>query len=295
MSDTDDKSLILGCLGSIVLFIVLCIVTGNVIVAFLIGFALGLVSLWYSKKRKSEQNDIADSDLLSFLSSIEGFKASQRFISEDKKYVIAVDENTKKVCFIDSNYGIGKKLYSYKGLIKSEIIEDGESVTTTSRSSQLGGAILGGMIAGGAGAVVGALSGSQSTKSQVKSITLQITTNDTRSPVQNIKFLYLEEAILKNSVRYQHAFREANHWHGLISVLIKRADAEEQELKQQEFVKNEDNIKPVIEEKPLTINQPISIADELGKLAELLRQGLLTQEEFNSQKKKLLGDSDSTY
>jgi predicted metalloprotease with PDZ domain len=36
--------------------------------------------------------------------------------------------------------------------------------------------------------------------------------------------------------------------------------------------------------------QPLSVADEIAKLAKLKDEGLLTQVEFDAQKKKLLGD-----
>ncbi|MFF1692047.1 SHOCT domain-containing protein [Streptomyces sp. NPDC058257] len=35
--------------------------------------------------------------------------------------------------------------------------------------------------------------------------------------------------------------------------------------------------------------QPQSVADELGKLKALVEQGVLTQDEFDQQKKRLLG------
>ena len=38
-----------------------------------------------------------------------------------------------------------------------------------------------------------------------------------------------------------------------------------------------------------------SVADELGKLAELKNKGILTEEEFNEQKKKLLSDSVTSF
>jgi hypothetical protein len=36
------------------------------------------------------------------------------------------------------------------------------------------------------------------------------------------------------------------------------------------------------------VSQPVSVADELTKYANLLAQGLITQEEFDKKKKELL-------
>ena len=41
------------------------------------------------------------------------------------------------------------------------------------------------------------------------------------------------------------------------------------------------------------VNSRISVADELTKLKTLLDQGVLTQAEFEAQKKKLLGTTDT--
>ncbi|HLP20720.1 MAG TPA: PH domain-containing protein [Chitinophagales bacterium] len=47
---------------------------------------------------------------------------------------------------------------------------------------------------------------------------------------------------------------------------------------------------PKAQAAPVTVvNQPLDVADQLGKLAKLKEQGILTQEEFDAQKKKLLG------
>lgn len=40
---------------------------------------------------------------------------------------------------------------------------------------------------------------------------------------------------------------------------------------------------------PQVAHQPVSTADELAKLGALLQQGLLTQQEFDLQKARLLG------
>ncbi|UNK19286.1 hypothetical protein MNQ98_04405 [Paenibacillus sp. N3/727] len=224
MSDTDDKVFLLGCLGSIVIFILLWVITDNFIVAFFIGFALALVSNLYAAKKKREQNEKEETLLMIHLKTVRDFTASQHYITEDKKHLVAVDTVVKKVCFVDDRYGGRVKVYSYKDLVRSEIVEDGHSVTTTSRASQLGGAILGGMVAGGAGAMIGALTGRKSTSSEVKNITLQVTLDDIEEPLRYIRFLYVVTPISKNTEMYQNASKEANHWHGLISVLIRRAD-----------------------------------------------------------------------
>jgi hypothetical protein len=64
----------------------------------------------------------------------------------------------------------------------------------------------------------------------------------------------------------------ANHWFSLISVLIKQAD--EKDNAPNEAVKSG--------------NDQRNVADELLKLSELMKQGIITGDEFEKQKRKLL-------
>lgn len=155
----------------------------------------------------------------------------------------------------------------------TEILEDDISITKTVRSSQVGGALVGGLVLGGVGAVVGGLSGKKQTSRQVKRVRLHLNVNDIKNPLHDICFLNMDKAIKKDGFIYQKVIERARHWHGLIEVLIKRAD---EEAKASATVTNE------------TSYQSLSIADEIKKLAELRDSGLLSLEEFQKQKVKLL-------
>lgn len=58
MSNTDDKTFLLGCMGSIALFILLWMITGNPILAFIIGGGVALVTSWYAKRKKQNKTII---------------------------------------------------------------------------------------------------------------------------------------------------------------------------------------------------------------------------------------------
>jgi hypothetical protein len=135
---------------------------------------------------------------------------------------------------------------------------DGISITKTSRTSQIGGALLGGILFGGFGALVGGLTGKTSTSNKVNRIDLRLTVNNTEAPFHEVHF---------------RSMQMARQWHALIEVLIKRADEDERRAQAPEPKRVE------------------SIADELAKLAELRRQEILTENEFNEQKAKLLSRS----
>lgn len=206
------------------------------------------------------------------LDRIKDFSATQKVIGLDGNTGLAIDEQRKKICLIDHRQqNVTTRVFVYKDLLSSEIFEDGVTVTKTVRSSQLGGALIGGLALGGVGAIIGGLSGKTQTSGRVKKIDLRLTVNDTQNPLHNINFLDLE--INKDTSLYKLAIEQARHWHGLIEVLIKRADLE-------------DKVTNMNDAPKLPLG---SVADELKKLAELRDAGVLSHEEFQQQKTRLLG------
>ena len=209
------------------------------------------------------------------LSAHEDFSPSHKVMGGNGNSGIAVDEGRKKVCLIKKRI-VGSELdiLSYRDILSSEIFEDGETITKTARGSQLAGALIGGLALGGVGAIIGGLSGKTTSSGEVKKIDLRITVNRTKNPIHDINFMDVE--CKKGGYLYNQAMKKARHWHGLMEVLINRADSED-DAKQRELA----------EESPKLISTG-SVADELAKLGELKKQGLLTDKEFLSQKTKLL-------
>ncbi|MFA7242804.1 MAG: SHOCT domain-containing protein [Sulfuricellaceae bacterium] len=214
-----------------------------------------------SKKKKAME---------AYLLGIPGFSATQKVIGNDGATGLAIDERRRKVCLIDHRQqSVSCRVVTYKDLLSSEIFEDGSTVTKTVRTSQIGGALVGSLALGGVGAIIGGLSGKTKTSGKVKRIDLRITVNDTKSPLHDVNFLNLETE--QGGFIYEGAMKTARHWHGLVAVLIKRADSEDGE-----------NLVT------LSQPQPTSVADELKKLADLRDSGVLSIEEFQRQKTRLL-------
>ncbi|HLP97781.1 MAG TPA: SHOCT domain-containing protein [Sideroxyarcus sp.] len=230
---------------------------------FVLAIVAGILqSIEISKKKKTME---------AYLSDIPDFSVTQKVIGNDGATGLAIDEQRKKVCLIDHRQqNVSCRIVAYQDLLSSEIFEDGSTVTKTVRSSQLGGALIGGLALGGVGAIIGGLSGNTKTSGKVKRIDLRITVNDTQAPLHDVNFMNLETK--SDGIIYQSAMKTARHWHGLVEVLIKRADAEDRESHS-------------VTAQP---HHP-SVADELKKLADLRDSGVLNAEEFQSQKTRLLG------
>lgn len=195
----------------------------------------------------------------------QNFNPTQTIWSHDEDRLLGLDDNIKKIgYFTPKEY----KFYTYRDILRSEILVDGVQVTKTSRSSQLGGAILGGILAGGVGAIIGGLSASQETQTNINRIDINVIVNDVSSP-QLIINVFNSRGDSKEKMDY------ARHWHNLMSVLIRQADLEDKEKEDTRLNK-------------YTNNETKSLADELEKLASLLEKGLLTKEEFDKEKSNLL-------
>ncbi len=240
---------------------------GWVILIVVVGVVIAIIEIFHtSNKKKGMEEKLAE---------LNEFTPSQKIMADDGNSGIAVDEGRNKICLINNYLGnIELDVLEYRDILSSEIFEDGVTITKTARASQLGGALIGGLALGGVGAIIGGLSGLKTSSDEVNRIDLIITVNRTSNPIHKINFMNVEGK--KNGIIYNISMQQARHWHGLLEVLIKRADSEDA-AKEGELVEGK--------QKYL---QRGSIADELAKLAVLREQGLLTDEEFNSQKAKLL-------
>ena len=204
------------------------------------------------------------------LNTLQDFSVNQKLMGADKKQGIAIDESRGKICFIDYHQEEPKfRIFLHKDILSSEIYQDGISITQTSRTSQIGGALIGSILFGSTGAIIGGLSGQTKTTNKVNRIDLRITVNDIKAPSYDLAILNKE--IDKQSAEYVEIINKLRHWHGMLDILIKRAD-------------NEDKTK----EKDHSDGKNFSIADELKKLAELRDSGILSEEEFHYQKQQVL-------
>jgi hypothetical protein len=156
--------------------------------------------------------------------------------------------------------------FSHRDILSVEIIEDGASVTRINRSSQLGGALIGGLAFGGIGALAGALSGEKRTTQKVKNMELRILVNDPESPSFAINFMRSETTT--GGVFHSAARNRAKEWQGRVEILIRKAD--------QEDMANEHSA-------PIS-----SLSQDLERLAALQKSGALTEEEFAAAKRSLL-------
>lgn len=161
-------------------------------------------------------------ELIARIHSLEGFQSTQQFVSANSG--IAIDDDHRTICLISRSPSITTRIVPYADILSSEIVEDGVSVTRSSRTSQAAGAILGGVLGGGIGAVVGSLTGTRVTRAKVYRIDLRIIVNDLQNPTHEVNFL--DTPAKQGSMVYKPSRKAAEQWHALFDVIIRRADDE---------------------------------------------------------------------
>ncbi len=191
----------------------------------------------------------------------------------------------------NNNGNIALDTMPYKDVLASEISENGNTITRSSRSSQLGGALIGGLTPipylttkgglalGGVGAIIGGLSGKTVSSDNVQGIDLHLIVNRTNSPIHSINFLEASgenSEIKKSSVLYQESMQKARHWHSLFQVIIRQAN-EDDKIKERE-----------IAQKTLHSIEHKSVVDKIKELVDLRDQEVISDAEFTTLKEKLL-------
>lgn len=188
-------------------------------------------------------------------------------------YLFAMDSFFKMLVIIGKNM---HRSFNYSDIIEVSYIENGDTMFTKSTGRTIGGAIVGGVLMGGAGAVVGGLSGDTKKKKEVKNMDVKILLRSTEETSCVLHFMESSSPLNSKdasfNARYEEFLKNANTAKDLLSVII-------------------DDAKRTATQ---AVTQPVapqssSVADELAKLAKLKVDGILTEEEFQAQKAKLLG------
>ncbi|MFD2117273.1 hypothetical protein ACFSTH_13065 [Paenibacillus yanchengensis] len=251
------------------------------ILFLIVGFVLARNSSIKDLRKVELIQQQLDSSLSSTIQNVGDFETTQQFVSVNKMTAIAIDENRKKVCLIEFDHEKLDEItpmsilndsidisyvattFPYDDILQLEILSDGSSITKTSRKGQFGGAIIGGALAGGVGAIIGGTGASQTTKEMVKKIQLRIIVNNSFKTYYEITFQKFEAEVSKEKSYYN----DVTHWYNLLSYIIKN---------------DKEN------EKSEPIQSSGSVSDEILKISELYEKKLISKEEFESLKKSIL-------
>jgi hypothetical protein len=181
--------------------------------------------------------------------------------------VLKVDSSSKQIAICD--YLKNKlTILSFSEILDCEVFEDSSTIL----SGGVGRAVVGGMIAGGTGAVVGAAT--RKSKDVTNSLRIQIITADIDDSLMVFDLITSETS--RDSDFYKKSIHLAQEVHStLISI-----------------IKTQQNSQLVAEEQPTkqTVAQ-LSTEDAVNQLKllnDLKKQGIITEEEYNQKREKLV-------
>jgi hypothetical protein len=155
------------------------------------------------------------------------FIAESSYLSDDFLSAIAISEPEEKVAIFkrnNVNEDLKMKSLNFKDILECAIKEDGTTVTHTSKGSAVGNAFIGSVIAGGVGALIGAMATDKVTSDSIHKSTLTIVVDDLNEPIHEIHFLNSNMSVDRDSEMYQNIYYEMNKWHKKISIILKRTE-----------------------------------------------------------------------
>ena len=146
---------------------------------------------------------------------------SSLYFSDEKEEILVVAQEK-------SEENASFRVLNYKDILEVEVIEDGDSITKTSRMSQAGGMLIGGIVLGGVGAVVGGLSGSTKTINKVSTIDIKILINNKENPLYVFNVMTIKDGVAKKSSVYTNNKNNADKVHAILKVIIQEMDSKDQ-------------------------------------------------------------------
>ena len=181
-----------------------------------------------------------------------------------------IDDKNRKWCVTSGMFNkTNGRIHYFDDVINVELLEDGETII----KGGAGGAIAGGLLFGGVGAIVGASTGKKKATGKCSSLRVKITVRSRVSPVEYIDLIKGNGSVSKKSSIYKNAIQTAQEILSIFQVMIHQSQVNKQESKQN----------------PQVVLQQVNIPDEIRKYKELMDDGIITQEEFDAKKKQLLG------
>ncbi|MGZ9868111.1 hypothetical protein ACU3L3_06790 [Priestia endophytica] len=199
---------------------------GTFIILVIVAIGIFLI-YWTNQITQKEMMELAQKDGVLRKKIMDKYNANKIFIHRGEEGIAIKPDENGIIIFNTSTEQVVDK----KDILQSEIIEDGTTISQVSRTGQVGGALVGGMLAGGVGAVVGGLGASRTQTQKVTNIKLRLTVNDVNSPIKQITFFNKpqKEAVKKDNPEYLVSNNIAIEFQKIMEVLIKRADQEEKQ------------------------------------------------------------------
>ncbi|MBT4822837.1 MAG: hypothetical protein HN742_10850 [Lentisphaerae bacterium] len=244
-----------------------------------------LLFLIQSLQAEKAQKGIGD-----FLLAQPDFEPSKTVISSCATTALGIDEARRIVCLcsLQAPGQFVASMHPYGDFLGAEIQEQDREVVKG--GSGLGRAVVGGLALGVVGAAMGAASAKKTVQRKVSLIALRISVSDVSRPCHVMWFLSGAE-FDTNGIVYQNAMQNALNWQATIAAVASQGHfpplaptpappppAPPQQQPQRSSTP-----------KQRGMSVSIQVADALRELAALRGNGSMSTQEYNKQKRALLG------
>ena len=183
-------------------------------------------------------------------------------------YVLITDDINEFIAIVTPT---NIHVHHYSDIVSISYEENGSDVFNKS----IGGAVVGGLLLGGVGAIVGSNTAKATQNKEVRNMSIKILLRSTSNSTIVLKIYegFLETKNYGDRIHYEKLMQEVSEIKDIFSIII-------------DIVDKKSYSSTTLPTAPPT--STISVADELEKLAKLKEAGILSEEEFNEQKVKLL-------
>ncbi|MHC1740145.1 MAG: SHOCT domain-containing protein [Anaerolineaceae bacterium] len=225
-------------------------------------FFAGIIFVFFMTKNNTTSKESID--LIQNKLKSDGFIVSEsniscKFINSGKLYKeFIVDSINHQLAIIDFNL-CEVDILNFIKILDCKIIEDKSTIV----QGGIGRAIVGGLIAGGIGAIVGA--STRSSNNVISSLQVQIIIDDLSKPQKIIELITNQTK--RDSLLYKNALSFANELYSTLLIIIEKNNPTRATYSQVEI---------------------IDYPEQIIKLADLREKGLITEEEFQLKKQQLL-------
>lgn len=203
-----------------------------IISGFIIFFLIGFIGMNKQKEDEKKRKEIKKSDRRNLEQFDLDFSPNKSYINPDGKMKIAFNSEKElfKIYRMSPNGMIHDIAIPFDKIVDSEILIDDTTIMKASRGQQVAGALIGGAIAGGVGAIIGGSSPDTTGINNVKRIRLKITNEDFENPVYYIDFLptrdklnrRIDKGWNKEDSTVSYALKKAEYWQGVLELAIRK-------------------------------------------------------------------------
>ena len=209
--------------------------TSFIICSIIIIIVCTIGAFWSSSEQdkiKNKQEKQAQDAFSNVLKELTGFVISRKFLGEHSSFILAIDDENNNIFYSTGLFK--KKQIKYADIISVELIENNSVISSKSTVRTVGGAIAGGILLGGAGAIVGGLSGDSKQKRKVSLVAIKIKIRDINNPSLTINCFDATrigsgiKEVDPNSFlgkAYMVGIKQATEMMDVFSVIIDKADS----------------------------------------------------------------------